>query len=103
MGPSGSGKSYVSSALRKRGVNAPDADTVEGLGAWVDMAGDIAPYPLDASRSFLKNHAFLWNRLVLVEFLGRQKEVYLFGMSSNAFDMLDLFDEGFYLTVPPYL
>jgi adenylate kinase family enzyme len=103
MGSSGSGKTYLSTALKKRGVNATDADTVEGLGAWTSLTGRTVSFPLDANRSFLKNHAYLWDRQVLVKFLDRQQQVYLFGTSSNVFDMLDLFDKVFFLTVPPDL
>jgi dephospho-CoA kinase len=39
IGPSGSGKTFISKTLREKGVNAYDADMIEGFFAWVDKAG----------------------------------------------------------------
>src|SRR3989338_10385648 len=91
LGPSGAGKTYISASLRSKGINALDSDLIEGLSDWFDGNGNRVSYPTDADKEFLDNHEFLWNREFLKIFLESQKEIYLFGMSGNVFDMLDLF------------
>jgi adenylate kinase family enzyme len=61
-GPSGSGKTYISATLRKRGINALDADLIEGLSGWFGVGGTQVKYPEHADKNFLDNHEFLWNR-----------------------------------------
>jgi hypothetical protein len=101
VGPSGSGKSYVSRKISEMGVNAFDADAVEGLCGWFDKDGKIANFSFDADREFLENHSFLWNREFLKDYLeSHTEEMYLFGLSENVFDMLDLFDKAYYFFVP---
>ena len=103
-GPPGSGKTYVSAALRKLGINAPDADTIDELCGWFDKSsGKRVQYPKDADKAFLDNHAFRWERTVLHNFLGHQKRVYLFGSSSNIFVMFVMFHRVFFLRAPPEL
>lgn len=101
IGPSGSGKTYVSAFLRGKGINAPDADLIEGLHGWFDGNGNKVNYPEDADKEFLDNHDFLWNRDFLKKYLKNQDEVYLFGMSGNTFDMIDLFDKVYFLKTSP--
>lgn len=97
IGPSGSGKTYTSAILRNIGVNAPDADLVEGLSDWFDGNGNIVKYPIDADKEFLDNHEFLWRKDFLRDFIDNNKEIYLFGMSGNVFDVIDLFDKVYFL------
>ncbi len=101
IGPSGSGKTYISSDLRKRGVNAVDADLVPGLSGWFDGKGNEVEYPESADKGFLNNHEFLWNKEFLKEYLSQQKEIYLFGLSGNIFSVIDLFDRIYFLDVKP--
>lgn len=102
IGPSGSGKSYFSSRLREQGVNAIDADLIEGLHGWYDGKGNPVSFPKDADKDFLDNHDFLWSRDYLSDYLDKQeKDVYIFGLSGNVFDMIDLFDDVYYLKVKP--
>lgn len=101
VGPSGSGKTYISAALRQKGVNALDADFIEGLSGWFDSNGKRVTYPSDADKDFLDNHQFLWDRKFLKKFLQDQEEIYLFGMSGNVFDMVDLFDKVYFLKTSP--
>jgi adenylate kinase family enzyme len=103
IGPSGSGKTYISAALRAKGVNAPDADLIEGLSDWVDGSGKRVAYEVNAGKEFLDNHEFVWHKEFLINFLKDQKQIYLFGMSGNIFEMLDLFDEVYFLKAPPQL
>lgn len=100
-GPSGSGKTYLSDALKRQGIDAWDADAVSGLTGWFDGAGNRVAFPPDAGKFFLDNHAFLWNRLALADFLGMHRVVYLFGISRNALDMMDLFHKAYFLKTPP--
>ncbi len=102
IGPSGSGKTHVSEVLRKQGVNAPDADLIEGLSDWFGAGGKTVTYPENANKEFLDNHEFLWDRNFLSRFLQEQQnDIYLFGMSGNVFDILDLFDRVYFLETSP--
>lgn len=99
IGPSGSGKTHISAELRKSGINAIDADLVPGLSGWFDKQGKEVEYPEDAGKGFLDNHEFLWNKKFLKDYLEKQGEVYLFGLSGNVFDVTDLFDRVYFLKV----
>ncbi|OGY36580.1 MAG: hypothetical protein A3E36_03240 [Candidatus Andersenbacteria bacterium RIFCSPHIGHO2_12_FULL_45_11b] len=99
IGPSGSGKTYISSELKKKGVNAVDADLVAGLSGWFNNQGNKVAYPEDADKVFLDTHEFLWNKEFLKQFLSKQKEIYLFGLSGNVFSVMDLFDSVYFLDV----
>lgn len=101
IGPSGSGKTYISAELRRRDINAVDADLITGLSDWFDRNGNKVDYPKDADKEFLENHEFLWDKKFLREFLDKQKEVYLFGLSGNIFSVIDLFDKVYFLKVNP--
>lgn len=98
-GPSGSGKTYISAMLRKQGIHAVDADLVKGLSGWFNGNGEEVNYPPDADKEFLDTHEFLWNKDFLRKFLKEQDEIYLFGMSGNVFDTIDLFDKVYFLQV----
>ena len=102
IGPSGSGKTYISASLRKQGINAPDADFIEGLSGWFGAGGKQVTYPKNADKEFLDNNEFLWNRDFLSKFLqDQQNDIYLFGMSGNVFDMIELFDKVYFLKTSP--
>jgi shikimate kinase len=102
IGPSGSGKTYISAYLRALKINAPDGDQIEGLADWFDSKGNKVYCPPDADKEFLDSHEFLWDRNFLKKFLdGQTSDVYLFGMSGNAFEMTDLFDRVYFLKVSP--
>ena len=103
IGPSGVGKTYISATLRRKGINAPDGDLIEGLSDWFDGGGNRVSCPGDADKEFLDTHEFLWNKAFLKTFLDKQREVYLFGMSGNVFDVLDLFDKAYFLKASPEL
>ena len=101
FGPSGSGKTYISSKLKKLQYNAIDADTVNGLSSWYSGSGKKVTYPGNADEDFLNNHSFLWDRDFLVEYLKDNEEIYLFGVSGNIYDMLDLFDRVYFIKIDP--
>jgi len=101
FGPSGSGKTYISSKFRKQGINAVDADKIEGLSSYYNKQGKKVECPDDADKEFLDNHSFLWDRNFLEDYLSENPDIYLFGVSGNIFDMLDLFDKVYFLKVNP--
>ncbi|MDP3733202.1 MAG: hypothetical protein Q8Q91_01545 [Candidatus Daviesbacteria bacterium] len=103
FGPSGAGKTYFSSKLRKLDINAVDSDSIEGLSSWNDGTGKKIAYQEDAGEEFLSNHSFLWDRNFLEDYLRKNPEIYLFGASGNIFEMLDLFDKTYFLKVNPDL
>lgn len=97
IGPSGSGKTFISSKLKGLGVNAVDADSIDGLSGWYDGNGNEVNYPSDADQKFLDNHSFLWGKEFLKKYLDKNPDIYLFGSSGNMFEMLDLFDKVYFL------
>lgn len=102
FGPSGAGKTHVSSYLKQQGINAVDADTIPDLSNW--YFGDkkvIQPENMDAN--FLENHSFVWDREFLKKYLEKNDDIYLFGSSGNVFDVLDLFDKVFFLHIDPII
>ena len=99
IGPPGSGKTYISGSLKKKGVNSYDADLVYGLSSWFGINGEKVTYRQD--NEFLDNHRFLWDRDFLSTFLSKQEDdIYLFGISDNIFDMVNLFDKVYFLKTP---
>lgn len=103
FGASGSGKTYISTKLRNLGINAVDADKIEGLSSYYDGQGNKVECPEDADKEFLGNHSFLWDRKFLEDYLSKNLDVYIFGASGNIFEMLDLFDRVYFLKVNPDL
>lgn len=100
-GPSGAGKTFLAQAMQQAGLNAIDADQVQGLHSWYDGQGNkVGDFPENAGKEFLANHEFLWNRKFLENFLGQQQDIYLLGASGNVFAMGDLFDKVVFLHVP---
>lgn len=97
IGPSGSGKTYVSSKLKELGINAVDADLIDGLSDWYDGNGNKVEYPRSADQKFLDNYSFLWDKEFLKNYLEKKPDIYLFGSSGNMFEMLDLFDKTYFL------
>lgn len=103
IGPSGSGKTYVSHTLRASGINAFDADDIEGLSAWYNQHWQKVPAPKSAGEAFSNHYSFLWDKDFLESFLGKHTDVYLFGGSGNVWDMFSLFDKVYFLKVEPEL
>lgn len=99
-GPSGSGKTYLNEKFKQMGINAFDSDLIQNLDSWYYREEKV-PTPENIDKQFLDNHSFLWDRKVLEEFLKSQADVIIFGMSGNAFEMIDLFDKVYFLKVPP--
>lgn len=100
FGASGSGKTYCVETLAKEGHSVFDADTVNGLHGWYNAEGKKVNFPQNPTMDFFNNHNFRWNREFLKDFLSTKTNVFLFGLSGNIFEMLDLFDDVYFLNVP---
>jgi adenylate kinase family enzyme len=100
IGMAGSGKTFVSQFLSKQGVKAFDGDKAKGLSGWFDQTGKKV-LPKDLSLKSLRGLEWNWDRTILKKLLEKhQKEgVLLFGISSNWYKLLDLFDKVFLLYV----
>lgn len=97
IGPPGSGKSFLSGELKRFGFNAVDADRMVGLSRWIDEEGNEATYHEGLGGQWLRTHRFMWDKAVLEDYLSKNKDLYLFGVSDNIYEMIDLFDRVFYL------
>lgn len=100
LGVPGSGKTYVSQKIAEKGVNALDADLIQGLSKWVDKEGNEVAFLENATKEWLDSHDFIWDKEYLREYLTKQDDIYIFGISSNVFNIFDLFDKVYYLSVP---
>jgi hypothetical protein len=105
FGPSGSGKTFIANALRSKGINAFDADDLQGLGDWYDRNWKKVATPKTTDEALSNHYSYLWSREFLTDFLGRyaDTDVYLFGGSGNLFGVTDLFDKIYFLKVDPAL
>lgn len=101
FGPSGAGKTYLSSKLKDMGVRTVDADSIHGLGNWFDSNNNKVTMPDDAGPEFLDNHSFLWDKNFLKNYLEKNEGIYLFGVSGNIFEVFELFDKIYFLDVSP--
>jgi len=101
MGPSGSGKSHISRLLADRGRNSYDADLVQGLSKWINENGEQVIFPEDANQEWLQANNFVWDKKFLQKFLDDNGPLYFFGVASNVYSVLDLFDKVLYLHIPP--
>lgn len=98
-GSSGAGKTYLTQEFKKMGIYAFDSDLIPDLNSWYYKENKVIR-PEFIDQEFLDNHSFLWDRKVLEKFLEDNPDVIIFGMSGNAFEMLDLFDKVYFLQVP---
>jgi len=102
-GPAGSGKTFLSKKLKKDGVNAIDADSIRGLGRWIDKNDNNVEFPQNATSQWIESHKYVWDKNFLRSWLKEQTTVYLFGLAANIFEVADLFDKAFYLNPTPEL
>jgi shikimate kinase len=98
VGMAGTGKTFISKFLSNLGLKAFDADEVDGLSGWFDKTGNKV-LPKDLSISELKGLEWNWNQEILEDLLKRSQPegVLLFGVSSNWYKFLNLFDKVFFL------
>lgn len=101
FGPSGAGKTYVSKAWKRSGINAYEDGDIKGLSCWYDRHGKKVDAPTTAREALDNHYSFLWSKRVLRKFLAVHRDVYVFGGSGNIFDTIDLFDKTFFLKIDP--
>src|SRR5262245_58878707 len=91
-GPSGVGKSFMATALHRRGYATYDSDSIPGLAAWHDADGRAVAWPDSLDQDFLRSHRFLWNATRLKAWLASHPIAVIFGISHNSASHEDLFD-----------
>jgi len=101
VGISGSGKTYIVQRLKNKYPFIYDSDEIQNLSNWFGEGGKSVKFPKNADKKWLNEHEFLWNRKVLQKFIKKNEPVIIFGLSGNCFDMVDLFDEVYYLDINP--
>ncbi len=96
-GISGSGKTYLARYFRRRSLNAYDGDAVHGLAKWVNGKGRAVSYPKDASQEWLSRNYWVWSERRLRALLNCRRDVFVFGIPHNLYDIVTLFNEAYYL------
>jgi len=94
-GLAATGKSTLARYFIKRGKKAIDADYV--IAKWVDESGHTKKYEKDIGKEFLEKYKFQWDIDKLQKLLNKNEELYVFGASTNLYDLADYFDERYYL------
>jgi hypothetical protein len=103
FGPSASGKTYVAKVLQAQGINAFDDGDIAGLSNWYDRNGKKVTEPASPEEASEKQYSFLWSRKFLASFLADHQDVFIFGGSGNIANVLDLFDQVYFLKIDPAL
>ena len=99
-GNPGSGKSALARELAGRGLLAVDPDDDPELAHWEDAAGRRVNGPPRPDGEWLRSHRWVWSRARMQEVLaGRDKAVFVCGVSRNQDEFLDLFDRVFLLRI----
>jgi shikimate kinase len=101
IGISGSGKTYIVQKLKNKYPSIYDSDEIQGLSDWFGWDRKPVKFSKNANKKWLEEHEFLWNREVLQKFIEKNEPVIIFGLSGNCFNMLDLFNEVYYLDISP--
>lgn len=99
IGPGRSGKSHLTDAWRRNGVNVIDAEKVDGLIGWFNDESGERVTKLDYYRPqswFTKNH-FLMDRAAMSSYLEQHPNIIVFAHCWNIFDCLDLFDKAYFM------
>ena len=99
-GMQGSGKSYLAKRWRLMGLKTVDTDEIEELSKWYDKQGNLVNFNEDADKEWWNVHTNQWGKSFLQKFLEEHGPIIVLGASSNTIDILDLFDEVYYLKVP---
>jgi len=103
FGPSGVGKTFIANAWQQAGINAFDADQIEGLSNWYDRDRKKVTTPVSADEAAQKQYAFLWSKKFLATFLAGHQDVFMLGGSGNIAHVFELFDRVFFLKIDPQL
>jgi len=96
-GVSGTGKSSVIEELKKRGIDAFDIDSMEGLCHWRDETlGKRVEYYPGVGKEWLDKHYYFCDTKKLKEIMdGCDGAVVVSGLASNQEEFLALFDKVF--------
>jgi hypothetical protein len=101
IGPSRSGKSYFSSALKAANLNIVDTDKDLDLIKWRnDITGELVTLPLEPDSVWLANNHFIIEPEELEQFLASQGDVILFAHCWNIMKVIDQFDRVAYMFTP---
>lgn len=102
-GNPGSGKSTLTSELRRRGRRALDADLVPGLAAWLDARGTVVgDGSLKPNRELLATCFWGWSGTRLCEVLDDLgSEGILLGIAVNQWEFIERFDRLVLLELGP--
>lgn len=102
FGPSRAGKTYLVEAFTKMGLRAADLEKVPGLLGWRDDAtGAPVQSPVPAPKEWYQAHHWLMDRDATKAYLAKSGDLIAFAHSWNIMDCLDLFDQVFFMYVPP--
>lgn len=83
-GVSGSGKTTIAAELAKRGYDARNMDSIEGLCSWVNLAnGRSETDNRENDPNWLETHDWLWDEDKLKEILQETDNTFFCGSSGN--------------------
>jgi shikimate kinase len=105
IGVAGTGKSYLVQEMRRRGLNAFDAD--EGFATFIDANGTEVEYDSDGGAEWWKSHHYVLKPEALEKLFNSDKTAFLFGdvggqpgKGNGLFDVARRFDRVCYLSAP---
>ena len=103
IGPSRSGKTFLTRILREHGLPVVDADKETGLIAWRSDADGkkVTTFPSEPSADWFKVHHFLMDMDALAVYLTDHTDVIFLAHCWNIMDCVGLFDEVYFMYVPP--
>lgn len=103
-GPSGAGKSTIANHLTSLGHSAIDADSVQGIGYYVNKNGKPVPYPAGADAVWWINNNYVWELDRLRKLIDSTNPsdglVFLAGNAANINKAWDMFEAVYYLDLP---
>ncbi len=99
IGRAGSGKTAVALELKRRGLNAFDADEVPELSTWIDLANG-RPTIVDNTGVIDQTKVdWLWDEAILKNLLVSNDDIFLCGGAGNDLTLGKYFDKIFILDV----
>jgi shikimate kinase len=105
VGVAGTGKSYLVREMKRRGLNAFDAD--EGFATFVDADGTEVEYDPEGGAEWWKSHNYVLKPEALEKMFSSDKTAFLFGdvggqpgKGNGLFDVAHRFDRVCYLSAP---
>ena len=102
IGPSRSGKSYFSNALKNANLHIVDTDKDMELIKWRnDLSGEPVTRPLQPDTTWLAENHFIIKPEELKQFLSTQDDIIMFAHCWNIMEVTDQFDRVAYMSTPP--